>query len=172
MFKERASTATDNISQTEHWISPTDIANRILTVRHDLSKRLATGYPEFVKRSNVDLLRSHLEANSYTSGNRSTHVVASLMYTMISSSIKVSGSVADNACSTPQAGLTDDTMCSVLENHHLVRKQTGSCKLSGRGRTDNAEGTKTQMKRACRTAREKNHMACHAAEQKISMQPL
>jgi hypothetical protein len=76
MFKERALTATDNISQTDHWISPTDIANRILTVRHDLSKRLAMGYPDFVKRSNVDLLRSHLEANSYTSGMYTAHLVS------------------------------------------------------------------------------------------------
>eukprot|EP00884_Botryococcus_braunii_P022409 jgi/Botrbrau1/8852/Bobra.50_2s0011.1 len=68
LFQERALTTSDNINNTEHWISPPDLANRILTVRLDLAKRLSRGYPDFVKRTNLEVLRSHLEKNSYTSG--------------------------------------------------------------------------------------------------------
>jgi hypothetical protein len=68
LFQERAMTTSDNINNTEHWISPADLANRILTVRLELAKRLTRGYPDFVQRTNLEVLRSHLEKNSYTSG--------------------------------------------------------------------------------------------------------
>jgi hypothetical protein len=69
LFKERAVYAKDAVTGTEHFVSPAQLAHRILAMRELMARTVTTGFPEFVTRTNVDVLRQHLEAHSYTSGS-------------------------------------------------------------------------------------------------------
>ena len=69
LFKQRAVYAKDAVTGTEHFVSPAQLAHRVLAMRELMARTVTQGFPEFVTRTNVDVLRQHLEASSYTSGS-------------------------------------------------------------------------------------------------------
>ncbi|KAK9819600.1 hypothetical protein WJX72_000142 [[Myrmecia] bisecta] len=69
LYKEPSVSHVDAISRKTHFISPTLLANRILTMRDDMAKTLAAQMPAFSERDNIELMRAQLEANSYVSGS-------------------------------------------------------------------------------------------------------
>jgi hypothetical protein len=69
LFKERAVYAKDKVTGTEHFVSPAQLAHRVLAMRELMARTVTAGFPEFVTRTNVEVLRQHLESSSYTSGS-------------------------------------------------------------------------------------------------------
>ena len=48
--------------------APPQLAHRVLAMRELMARTVMQGFPEFVTRTNIEVLRAHLEAHSYTSG--------------------------------------------------------------------------------------------------------
>ncbi len=71
LFKERAVYMKDSVTGMEHFVSPAQLAHRILAMRELMARTVTAGFPEMVTRTNVDVLRQHLESSSYTSGTTS-----------------------------------------------------------------------------------------------------
>jgi hypothetical protein len=63
----------DPYSGRTHRVHPARLASGILTAREELAAHVAKGLPSAVARSNVSVLRRHLEEHTYVSG---THVDA------------------------------------------------------------------------------------------------
>jgi hypothetical protein len=68
LFKERAVYAKDRVTGTEHFVSPAQLAHRVLAMRELMARTVTQGFPEYVTRTNIEVLRAHLESSSYTSG--------------------------------------------------------------------------------------------------------
>lgn len=69
LFRQRAVYASDPRTGVEHFVSPAQLAHRVLATRELMARTVTQGFPEFVTRTNIECLRAHLEANSYTSGS-------------------------------------------------------------------------------------------------------
>jgi len=69
LFRQRAVYAQDKVTGTDHFVSPAQLAHRVLAMRELMSRTVTQGFPEFVTRTNIEVLRAHLEAHSYTSGS-------------------------------------------------------------------------------------------------------
>lgn len=69
LFRQRAVYAEDKVTGTDHFVSPAQLAHRVLAMRELMARTVTQGFPEFVTRTNIEVLRAHLEAHSYTSGS-------------------------------------------------------------------------------------------------------
>ena len=69
LFRQRAVYAADSKTGVEHFVSPAQLAHRVLATRELMARTVTQGFPEFVTRTNIECLRAYLEANSYTSGS-------------------------------------------------------------------------------------------------------
>ena len=69
LFRQRAVYAQDKTTGTDHFVSPAQLAHRVLAMRELMARTVTQGFPEFVTRTNIEVLRAHLEAHSYTSGS-------------------------------------------------------------------------------------------------------
>ena len=70
LMKERPVAVTDNINQKVHNISPTQLGHRIMLSRAALAAGMKKfDFPAYIARTNTEVLRTHLESSSYTSGS-------------------------------------------------------------------------------------------------------
>ena len=70
MLRERPFYAADKITGKEHFVSPPELANRIMVARKALAGGMSKfDFPTYLQRTNTEVLRQHLESNSYTSGS-------------------------------------------------------------------------------------------------------
>lgn len=67
LLRQLPATLVDKVNQTEHRVVPHDMAERIMETRSCLAKEIGD-VETFVRKSNLDTVKRHLERNSYTSG--------------------------------------------------------------------------------------------------------
>jgi hypothetical protein len=60
---------TDPNTQTSHNIDPQNLAHRLLQIRDDMAKKSTLDLPAYVERCNTQVLRTHLERNTFVSGS-------------------------------------------------------------------------------------------------------
>ena len=70
LLRERPIYAADKITGKQHFVSPPELANRIMVARKALAGGMSKfDFPTYIQRTNTEVLRQHLESNSYTSGS-------------------------------------------------------------------------------------------------------
>ena len=70
LLRERPIYAEDKITGKQHFVSPPELANRIMVARKALAGGMSKfDFPMYISRTNTEVLRQHLESNSYTSGS-------------------------------------------------------------------------------------------------------
>ena len=70
LLRERPVYAADKVTGKEHFVSPPELANRIMVARKALAGGMSKfDFPTYIQRTNTEVLRQHLESNSYTSGS-------------------------------------------------------------------------------------------------------
>ncbi len=70
LLRERPIYAADKITGKQHFVSPPELANRIMVARKALAGGMSKfDFPMYISRTNTEVLRQHLESNSYTSGS-------------------------------------------------------------------------------------------------------
>lgn len=72
LMAERPRAYKDPNTGATHYVSPTQLANRVLATRADLAQHVVASLTDEMQRENVTILRSHLEAHTYTSGTHSS----------------------------------------------------------------------------------------------------
>ena len=78
LFRQRAVYAQEKTTGIDHFVSPAQLAHRVLAMRELMARTVTQGFPEFVTRTNIEVLRAHLEAHSYTSGSHEGGATTSL----------------------------------------------------------------------------------------------
>jgi hypothetical protein len=69
LFNAKGTVVTDHQNNTTHNIDPQNLAHRVLQIRIDMAKRATLDLPQFTERCNTQVLRSHLERNTFVSGS-------------------------------------------------------------------------------------------------------
>lgn len=68
LFNAKGTVVTDPNTQTNHSIDPQNLAHRLLQIRDDMAKKATLDLPAFTERCNTQVLRTHLERNTFISG--------------------------------------------------------------------------------------------------------
>ena len=69
LLNAKGTTVTDHQNKTTHNIDPQNLAHRLLQIRDDMARKSTLDLPGFVERCNTQILRSHLERNTFVSGS-------------------------------------------------------------------------------------------------------
>ena len=69
LFNAKGVVVFDPNTQHNHHIDPQNLAHRLLQVRGDMASNVTLDLPNFVKRRNTGVLRTHLERNTFVSGS-------------------------------------------------------------------------------------------------------
>jgi len=62
LLKAKPATITNKISRKDREISPSDIADRLIIVRHGMAKGIMGRLPQYVAQSNLAVYRKHVES--------------------------------------------------------------------------------------------------------------
>lgn len=62
LLRAQPSTISDVITKQDREVSPSDIADRLIIVRHGMAKGLMAGLPKYVANSNLEVYRKHVES--------------------------------------------------------------------------------------------------------------
>jgi hypothetical protein len=62
LLKAEPTTITDKITQKDREVSPSDLADRLIIVRHGMAKGIMGGLPKYVANCNLAVYRKHVES--------------------------------------------------------------------------------------------------------------
>lgn len=62
LLKAKPDTITDGITKKDREVSPSDLADRLIIVRHGMAKTVMAGLPKYVANSNLEVYRKHVES--------------------------------------------------------------------------------------------------------------